>query len=719
MGIPGLRCRGPMLLATTFLVSIDFFGPFEAGAQQSEAVSLETIEIRGEPGGPAGYVATRTSSATKTDTPLRDIPQSITVVTREQIKDTGAQKIEDIARYVPGVNWHQGEGNRDQIVIRGQSSTADFFVNGMRDDAQIYRDLYNTDRVEFLKGPNAMIFGRGGGGGVINRVLKDADGTSIRELTLQGGMFNNKRVSTDLGGKINDNLSARINAVYENSGSYRDYVNLERYGVNPTFTWTPTAATKIKLSFEHFHDQRTADRGIPSQNGAPYFNAASSTFFGNPALSFAPATSNIVMASIEHAFDNGLSVKSQTRFADIKRFYQNVYPGSAVNPATDTLTLSAYNNTNDRQNLINQTDWTYKLSTGPANHTLLVGTEFANQKSANARFSGFFTNGTTTSNPIPASNPVSFEPVDFRGLASDARNRTNLNVAAVYGQDQIEITRFLQLIGGLRFDRFELDYVNLNAQSPAFGQQFGRVDNLVSPRLGLVVKPADPLSFYASYSVSYLPSSGDQFNALTAVSTGLQPEKFINKEIGVKWDIMPALSFSAALFQLDRENTPIRDNSGVVIAAGASRVEGVELSLAGHVTEQWQMTAGYAHLNARFVTDTANAGGTVVARAGNRVPFVPVDTASLWNRYDFTAMWGAGVGVIGQTDYFANADNLVNIPGFVRVDAALFWTLNPQIRAQLNVENVLGAKYYPSADANNNITPGSPRAARLLVTARF
>jgi catecholate siderophore receptor len=179
------------------------------------------------------------------------------------------------------------------------------------------------------------------------------------------------------------------------------------------------------------------------------------------------------------------------------------------------------------------------------------------------------------------------------------------------------------------------------------------------------------------------------------------------------------LAFSTALFRLDRENTPIRDNTNVAVAAGASRVDGVEVSLAGRVTERWQMTAGYANLYARYLTDTSNAAGTIAARAGNHVPFTPVHTYSLWNRYDFTQTWGAGLGVIAQSEYYANADNQVHVPGFARVDGAIFFTLNKNFRAQVNVENLFGVKYYPSADANNNITIGSPRAARVVLTANF
>jgi catecholate siderophore receptor len=721
------------LFSTTFLIG-GTFAPAEVLANElpkqngfdayAQSTELPTIDVQGGSGTATGYIAPRTSTATKTDTPLINVPQAVTVVTRQQVQDTGAQRLEDVVRYVPGVNWHQGEGNRDQVVIRGQSSTADFFVNGMRDDAQVFRDLYNAERIEILKGPNAMIFGRGGGGGVLNRVLKEADGIPVNEWRFQGGSYNNKRVSADVGGKINDTFAARINGVFEDSNSYRDFFHMQRAGVNPTFTWTPTAQTKIKLSYEYFRDYRTADRGIPSQNGAPYERAAPSTFFGNPALSNTPSTQNIVTALVDHTFDSGLNVRSQTRFADYKRFYQNVFPGSAVNAATDTLTLSAYNNSNDRQNIGNQTDWTKKFSLGPTQHTFLFGTEFANQKSANARFAGFFTNNnSTTSSPISASNPVSWQNVDFRGQASDARNKTNLNIAAAYVQDQIELTRWLQLIGGVRFEQFALSYTNLNngytttGFAPmAAGTGFSRTDNLVSPRGGIVLKPVDNVSFYGSYAVSYLPSSGDQFNGLTPGTAAAEPEKFVNKEVGVKWDITPRLTYTTAVYELDRTNSRFPDpvNLGFFILNGATKARGVEVTLGGNLTDRWQMTGGYAYTDARVVGATS-----ATITAGKRVALVPYNTFSLWNRYDFTEMWGAGLGVIHSSDFYASSDNTVLLPSYTRVDGAVFWTLNKNLKAQVNVENIFGAKYYPTADGNNNITPGSPRAARFVLTTNF
>ena len=280
----------------------------------------------------------------------------------------------------------------------------------------------------------------------------------------------------------------------------------------------------------------------------------------------------------------------------------------------------------------------------------------------------------------------------------------------------------------MRYDRFDLNYVNFNGNglTAPVGLTFQRTDNLVSPRGGIVIKPIDPLSLYGSYSISYLPSSGDQFGALNVRSTLLKPEEFTNKEVGWKWGLLPRLTFTTAFFRLDRENTPIIDpnGTGTVIASGHSRVLGIETGLAGYITDRWQVTAGYANLNAKFVTNTSNTGSpttapTIAARAGAHVPFVPTNTYSLWNRYDINYNWAVGLGIISQDRYYAAADNAVQIPGFTRVDAAVYWRLNKYTKAQINVENIFGAKYYPTADGNNNIAIGSPRAVRFVLTTNF
>lgn len=646
------------------------------------------------------------SSATKTLTPLRDLPQSVNVVSQETIKKQSMQSIADVVRYVPGVTAVQGENNRDQVVIRGNSSSADFFVDGVRDDVQYYRDLYNLDRVEALKGPNAMIFGRGGGGGVINRVTKQAGFAPLSELTFQGGSFGNKRLAGDFDRAFNESIAFRLNGMYENSGSFRQHVDLERWGINPKLMIVAGQRTQIRLSYEHFRDRRTADRGIPSYRGRPS-DADISTFFGNPDLSFVRARVNLASATVDHQIGN-LNIRNHTLFGDYDRSYQNFVPG-LVNADKTRVNLSAYNNATRRRNIFNQTDLTYVAKTGTIRHALLAGTEFGRQISHNLRNTGFF-NNTATTISVPFAAPTISTPVTFRQNATDADNRVQANVAATYAQDQIELSSKLQLLAGVRFDHFRLKFHNNRN-----GENLSRTDYLVSPRAGIVFKPVEPISIYGSYSVSYLPSSGDQFSSLTASTQTLKPEKFTNYEFGAKWDIRQTLALTTAVYRLDRTNTRATDPNDPtkIVQTGSQRTSGFEASLDGSITRAWDVLGGYAYQNARVTS------ATIAAPAGARIAQVPRHTFSVWNNYRFDGKWAAGLGLIHRSNMFAAIDGRVVLPGYTRADAALFYTINDKLGVQTNLENLLNKTYFINADGNDNISPGSPRAVRFSLNWKF
>jgi catecholate siderophore receptor len=680
---------------------------------RSRPISFEALQIVLQL---AGYSATVTvtdmagydavSSATKTLTPLRDVPQAITVVSREVIRDQGMQRVADVVRYVPGITAIQGENNRDQVVIRGNSSSADFFLDGVRDDVQYYRDLYNLDRVEALKGPNAMIFGRGGGGGVINRVTKQAGFAPLGELTLQVGSFRNKRILGDFDRPFNNRLAFRLNGMYENSGSFRDHVDLNRFGINPTLTIIAGKQTQIRLAYEHFRDNRVADRGIPSFRGRPS-DADISTFFGNPDESLVRARVNLASVVIDHQIGN-LNIHNRTLFGAYRRFYQNFVPG-AVNSDATRVSLSLYNNATRRRNIFNQTDLNYAAKTGSLRHTILAGAEFGRQTSNNFRSTGFF-NNTATTISVPFSNPTINAPVTFRQNATDANNHVVANVAATYAQDQIELSRKIQVLAGVRFDHFNLKFHNNRNND-----DFSRGDNLWSPRVGILFKPIMPLSVYASYSVSYLPSSGDQFSSLTAITQMLKPEKFSNYEVGAKWDLLQSLSFTTAVYSLARTNTRATDPNDPtkIVQTGSQRTNGLELGLNGRVTPAWEMVGGYAYQDAKVTSATA------AAPQGARVGQVPRHTFSLWNSYRFARKFGAGLGLIHRSNMFAAIDNKVILPGYTRADGALYFTITEKVGVQANLENLLDKKYFINADSNDNISPGSPRSVRLSLTWKF
>ena len=599
--------------------------------------------------GTVGYYANSTSVATKTNTPLLNVPQSVAVLTKDFIQDQSTHSITDLSRYVPGVAVHQGEGNRDELVIRGVDSSANFFVNGFRDDVQYYRDIYNTQSIEVLKGPSALVFGRGAGGGVVNRTLKEADGTRVYDASVQTGSYGDRRVTLDAGQAVNENVAVRLNAFYEGSDTFRDYGNLERYGFNPTITLKPDDDTKVKLSYEFYHDKEVADRGNPSIGTGTRFNSTSpfvpngnySAFFGSP-------------------------------------IYNNTY--ADVQTGIDLRNTGIFANTGKNSDVGNAFAPTY------------FGTiNFIHQ------YPGAFSPGVT---------------------AADSNSKYRLNIESAYAQDQIDVTRWLQLIAGARFDRFEFSATDEN--TGIFRQ---RTDDKVSPRAAVIVKPVDNVSVYGAYSISYLPSSGDQFSALNTGSALIAPQKFENTEVGVKWNIAPRLQYMAAIYQLNRTNVPLAIGGGLFAISGSNVIKGFETALTGYVTNDWQATLGYAYTDARIGSDTNSSTAAVppppTILKGNRVQLVPFNQVSLWNKYQIDPMWGAGLGIIYFSDSYAASDDFVKLPGFVRVDAALYLKINQTWSGQLNVENIFNTGYWASADGNSNISPGQGRTFRVSARARF
>ncbi len=679
-----------------------------AGAEQT--VTLPSIQVTADT--IKRYAATSTTTATKTNTLLRDVPQSITVITDAFIKDQSIRSLADAVRYVPGVGVSQGEGNRDALVFRGNRSTGDFFIDGIRDDAEFYRDLYNIERIEVLKGANGMIFGRGGSGGVVNRVSKQANWDPVREFSFQGGSYAQKRMSADVGYVINDVAAVRLNAVYEDAGSFRDGVSMERLGVSPTITIKPTHRTKIVAGMERFHDDRTADRGIPTLLGRPV-KVHESRFFGDPKRS--PTHIDVLSFNslIEHKFDSGVTLQNRTNYATYDKFYQNIFANGQVIPGVNLLSLGAYNNLTTRENVFNQTNLLYSFNTGPISHTLMTGVEVGRQETLNRRQNGFFNHDEGQVNlRVPLSNPTTNAPVNYVTRDTDAHNRSVVNVTSLYVQDQIELLPQLQLIAGVRYDLFEVDFQQKNAGRTHLKTR----DDLIAPRFGVIYKPIEAVSLYASYSQAYVPRAGDQLTGITITTAVLKPEKFTTLETGIKWDIRPDLALTGAVFQLDRTNAITadpNDPSRTFLSKG-QRTEGVEVSLSGQLTSNWSVMGGYAYQDGEFTSAVQG-----VARKGATVGELPRHTFSVWNRYDFTPRIGAAFGVIYRGNMFASADNTIRIPDFTRVDAALFAKLTNHVRAQLNIENLFDVNYYASVHNNNNITPGSPIAIRATLIANF
>ena len=690
------RALSAVLLAGSAPVFAADSGLAAAAATSSEAPN--EIVVTGER---PEYGVKATSTATRTSTPLKDIPQAISIISQAQIEDQDLRSIADVLTFVPGAMPGTGESNRDQMNLRGNNTTADFFVDGIRDDVQYFRDLYNLDRVEVLKGPNAMIFGRGGGGGVVNRVTKRPTLGTHRDLSIAGDGEGGYRLSADLDQALSGSAGIRVNGMYENGDSFRRHVDLKRYAINPTLGLMAGSATRVDFGYEYLRDRRTADRGVPSLNGKP-IEGFDGTFFGDPDDSRSKADVHLGTFALHHDFGGGLTLRNRTLYGDYDKVYYNVYPnGSPIDrdgagPAPVTVRLGAYEDSTDRRNLVSQTDLVWENRLAGIDQTLLIGAEFGRQKGHNQRRTGIFSSPVD----VPLGDPTVDAAVAFTGPG--ANNDMKANIAAVYVQDQIRVSPLLEIVAGVRFDRFELDIENLNN-----GQSFSRTDELVSPRLGVVLKPREDLSIYGSYSRSYLPSSGDQFNSLDLTSEALKPERFDNVEIGGKWELLDGLLATAAIYRLDRSNTRAPGATpGTVVLTGEQRSKGLEIGLERSVSARWQISAGYALQDAE-ITETTSA-----APAGRKVPLVPRHQFSLWNRYNLTRQLGLGLGVVSRSKAYASISNNVTLPGYTRLDAAAYYKIAPGVQGQINVENVLGADYSATAHNDNNIAPGAPRTIR-------
>jgi catecholate siderophore receptor len=670
-----------------------------------------------------GYRTIETTSGTKTNTPILDVPQSISVVTGQQIADQQIRSFAELVRFIPGVTSGTGEGNRDQVTLRGNNTSADFFVDGLRDDVQYFRGFYNIERVEVHKGANAMVFGRGGGGGVINRITKGpASERTFYTGTLSADSFGSYYGAADVNLALGT-AAVRINGFYEQLDNHRDAFEGERYAVNPTFA-AELGGTKLQIGYEYARDERVTDRGIPSARAGTIAAPAGplqgfrDTFFGVRGINDSDFEAHIVRFRSETRISDNLTFSTQGLYGDYDKSYRNVFTATPVGGTTvaPTVGIEAYFDPTKRETFIGQANLEWHVATGGIDHIILLGGEFTTQDSTNERINGFFSSTVPSSanrrRTVALADPLVVPPVFFvAGAAGNGNRRVdgNLDQISAYVQDQISLGDKVDLIAGLRYDRYD------NAITNRFtGAVVSRVDRLWSPRAGLVYKPVPEASIYVSYSKSYLPQAGDQFVTFDATNAALKPETFDNYEIGAKWIIRPDLTLTAAVYRLDRGNTrapgPV---AGTIVQTGEQRSSGFELGIAGRVTPRWMTSFGYAYTKAEVRETTA------AAPAGRRIGQVPRNQASLWNRYDLTGKFGVGAGLYYQSRQFTTISNTTILPAYTRLDAALFYKLTDRLDVQLNLENITGKDYFPAAHNDNNIATGAPFNARFTLNAKF
>ena len=653
-------------------------------------------------------------TALKTPTAIIDVPQSLSIVTDEEIRKQGIRELGDIVRYTPGVNTSQGEGHRDSVVFRGVRSTADFYQDGARDDVQYYRSLYNVDQVEVLRGPNALLFGRGGTGGIINRVSKKAQiGETFGSFDIGADDFGAFDFAADYNTTTGDNTALRINIHSDQLENHRDSYDGDRTGFNPTLRIQMSEATTLDLSYEYVDHERFIDRGIPTLNGKPY-EPLKDVVFGTSAVNYQTAEADIFRATMTTDYSETSKGIFSVTSSEFEKLYQNLYAQryDAADNAANTVRVDGYKDPTERENLIVSANLVNELQIGNTTHTILFGAELIDTDNKNERYDSYFsTTGTDREVfSIPSSMSGTLDiSTNSAGIAtvldftSDLNRRTasEIEVTSVYFQDQIELSDNLLVLLGGRLDQFDITVDDVKA-----GTSQSREDDEFSPRAGVIFKPQENVSLYYSYSESFLPRSGEQYKKLTASAAALDPDVYESSEIGVNWDITPDLSLRASYF--DSEQTiATRDESGEGAEIVGLQVDGIELEIKGQVSEQLYVSFGYSDMDGE-------------TSSGGEPREIPENTMSLWTTYQVNDKFGYGLGVTrqGESNISNNKPGLV-LPDYTRVDFAAFYDVSDDLTIRLNVENITDEVYFPHSHSTHQASVGEEVNARLSITRRF
>jgi catecholate siderophore receptor len=718
--------RTPLALAALFLLFIsvpvlaqdDSSDPEESARaetreEKDEDLDLDIVTVVGN------VLYTDQINALKTPTPIRDVPQSLTITTEEQIELRGFDSIGDIVEYTPGVVMSQGEGHRDAIVFRGVRSTADFFIDGMRDDVQYYRPLYNLEQVEILRGPNALLFGRGGTGGILNRVTKKGVvGDSFTDVRAGIDSFGGHSVWLDSNIGGDSTAAFRINAMYESLDNHRDFFDGERIGFNPTGRFLLSDRTTLDVSYEYVDHERFIDRGIPTGSDGRPVERFEDIVFGDPEDNLTTLEAHLFRAALQHEFSANLKGNFSAFYGDYDKFYQNFYVSAYDEVNTpDQVTLDGYVDTTQRENLILSGNLIGQFFTGGIEHTVIGGAEFIDTSSNQDRFNSFWSTTMddneifAVTRPLDLRNGVgenAFGMPTVNDFTVDLNDDTHVNVEVVsaYLQDEVQLGDRLDLVLGARFDRFDIDVFNVPAD-----ERRTRTDEEISPRAGLIFKPWEEISIYASYSESFLPRSGEQFTDINGANDQLDPNTYSNLEAGIKWDFADGLSLTAAIFEVEESSPQVADDDPATLDVIDSEITGFEAQLKGPVTNRWYVSAGYSYLDGEQV----DRGGDT----GLRPRELPEHTFSIWNNFVVTDKLGFGLGLTHQDESFANNSNTAVLPSYTRVDAAAYYTVSDQLRLQLNVENLTDELYFPHAHSTHQASVGAPLNARLTASYRF
>ena len=680
----------------------------------------------------------------KPPVPILDVPQSVSVITDEDIKLQGFRQIGDLIRYTPGVNTSQGEGHRDAVVFRGVRSTADFYQDGVRDDVQYYRSLYNVEQVEILKGGDALLFGRGGTGGLINRVSKTAQiGETFSSFDTGVDSFGGGDFAIDGNMIVSDNVAFRLNVHVDSLANHRDMFDGDRVGVNPTMKFQVNSATTIDLSYEYADHERFVDRGIPTDDATKSpIDAMTDIVFGTKDLNKTTLEANILKGSLNHNYSDTGKLNFSVTANDFRKVYQNLYVSDYT--ASMGAKMDGYRDVTMRESLVISLSNINEFDRG----TLAVGFEMVDTENNNHRYNTYFSS-TRDDNEIfmPVRNmnfnvangnltnrrtletggltdaDVTQDQVTYVDYISDLNNQsdTDIEVTSVYLQGNIDLADQWKMILGGRYDEVETTIKQygitvdgtgkgaLNGTNPSLTKK----DSLFSPRLGLIFKPQENMSLYFSYSESFQPRSGEQYKTFvdkqkTTVSSKYNPDVFENTELGFKYDMDSGLSLALAYFMGEQTKATAFDNgTGEETREIGLEIDGFEITLNGQINDNNALRFGLASV------DATKSKGSGAAKE------IPELTYSLWYTHQANDMFAISLGATYQDESYINAESGPLLPDYTRLDMAMTITPTENDVVRINIENLSDETYYPHSHSDHQVSVGESQNVRVSYSKRF
>ena len=680
------------------LLSALFFAPVFAADD-----GIEEIVVKGN------VLYADQVSALKTPVAVLNVPQTVSIITDEDIRKQGFRQIGDIIRYTPGVNTSQGEGHRDSVVFRGIRSTADFFQDGVRDDVQYYRSLYNVEQVEILRGPNALLFGRGGTGGALNRVSKKAVlGDTFSAVEFGMDDFGANDIALDYNTSSDDDLAFRLMIHSDALENHRDFYDGDRLGINPAIKIKLSDRTTIDLSYEHADHERYIDRGIPTENGKPVERFSKITFGDSRGDNLTTLEADIFRAIVSTNFSDTTKANLTIVSSEFEKMYQNYY-ASGYSAGASVVTVDGYNDPTERENTIISGNLINELEIGSTTHTLLFGAEIIDTSNKNKRYDTYWATTMSDKETFNITRPMNFL-VNSVGVATNndfsedlnRQTQSDIKVTSIFFQDQIDVSDNLKLLIGGRHDSFDItvkDIKNGSAQS--------REDKEFSPRAGIIFKPRENVSLYYSYSESFLPRSGEQFKSLSASSAALDPDVFESSEIGAKVEITDDLGFTIAYFDSEQVRA-VRDSvSGETSEIVGLQVDGLELEVKGNINDKMSLIFGYSSLDGK-------------TSKGGEPREIPDHTLSLFATYEVSDKFGLALGLTqqGESNIGNDKPGLV-LPEYTRVDLGAYYQIADDLSVQMNLENLTDELYFPHSHSTHQASVGEPLNVRLSIRMTF